>query len=422
MSVPGRRFVLARSAFAMVAVSALTLAVGCRKSALTTAAFRLDNGLRVELVATPTGDKTALVVLFDVGADHDPKGRSGMAHLVEHLLSTSGRNDPPPRTRTGADYTSYAVEVPPGRLPEEIDDAAQRLAGLTLTEVDLARERPRVLAEIAALQERDAVAAAMTGAAEALHPSRDGGRRGGVAAEIEATTLAEIDAFRRAHYGAPTARLVVAGRFDVEEISKRIRASFAKLPAAKPPQPRPPAGSRVTGTLVMSEAPTAVALAVSIPAPKEPTYPAFLVLAARVARASDPSRSWKADFAPLARPDVLFVSSALAAGQPGEATAARIRDEVSALVTPALAAGEPERALAFLAELGVTPPSVEVCARDPLQAAFATGRRAQLGIDAAAVASAARAVTQDQLTTAARLFDAKSTAAVLAGAKLPSTK
>jgi zinc protease len=72
--------------------------VGCRKKPPTSASFRLDNGLHVELLATSRGDKAALALLFDVGADHDPSGRSGMAHLVEHLFSTAGAAGKPART------------------------------------------------------------------------------------------------------------------------------------------------------------------------------------------------------------------------------------------------------------------------------------------------------------------------------------
>src|SRR5262245_11545080 len=103
---------------------ALCVAAGCRKKP-TEAHFRLDNGLRVDLFATSSGDKAGLAVRFDIGADHDPAGRSGMAHLVEHLFATSGGPEKPARpidkasarygqgfhTRTGADYTLYGVEV-----------------------------------------------------------------------------------------------------------------------------------------------------------------------------------------------------------------------------------------------------------------------------------------------------------------------
>ncbi len=57
----------------------------------------------------------------------------------------------------------------------------------------------------------------------------------------------------------------------------------------------------------MGDLPSAVALAVPVPDPKDPVYPAFVVLATRLAMTG--GYTWKANFAPLARPDILLVTS-----------------------------------------------------------------------------------------------------------------
>ena len=364
-------------AFCLLALSAW----GCQKKP---ASFRLDNGLRVDLLPASRGDRAALVVLFDVGADHDPPGRSGMAHVIEHLLATTSRPGrtlaPTVATRSGDDYTMYASEVVGGRIMEEIDDVALRLSdGPPVTDTDLTRVRKQVLDEIA------------------------NGKRGGGVDEIAAMTTAEVDAFRRAHYGAATARLIVTGRFDVADAENHVRTAFGALPAGKPPQARAPAGSRVTGTETIGDGPKAVALTVAAPGLKNPLHPAFLVLAARLAGAGGgDARAWKVDFAPLARPELLVVTSPVPAGQQSEPVIARMRTEVAAIVGAPLAADEPARAVArFGAELGLTP------ATAPRETAFATGRLLQLGVDATALERAVGAVKQDQVTAAARLFDAK---------------
>jgi len=407
---------------------------GCRKKTPAAASFRLDNGLRVELLATPNGERAALALLFDVGADNDPPGRSGMAHLVEHLFSTSGVGGKPARTVkqrgqevghdfhaiTGPDYTLYAMEVPAGRIMEEMDDAALRMSRLAPNENDLVRERARLLDDIATAQDRDATSAARIRAAEAVRPSRAGGMREGVSAEVEAITLDEAEAFRRAHYGGATAQLVVAGHFDVEEATKRIKAAFASAPGGKVVEPRQPNGAKVAGTLVMGDAPSALAVAVPAPAPRDPLYPAFLALALRVTEPPAPARAWKADFAPLARPDVLFVQSPIAPGEPAEPAAARVRSDVDAIVGGPPTGDESDRVLArFGGLLGMTPVTAEACAARPFEAAFAAGRRAQLGLDGNALAQATRAITPEQLAAAAKLFGAGNSAAVIAGGKVP---
>jgi zinc protease len=424
MSVAARYVSLAVWVFAV-------FAGGCRKK-VTEAHFRLEDGLRVDLISTPRGEKAALAILFEIGADHDPPGRSGMARLVEHLFSTAGPVGKPATTieelagrygqdfhaQTGADYTLYAIEAPAGRLMAEIDDAALRMSRLAVVESDLTREKKRLLAEVASA-EKDAASAAMNCAAEAVRPSRGGGLRGGITSQIEAVTLDEVEAFRLAHYGGLTARLIVAGHFDLDEATKRIRRAFADVPGGKPPPARAPSGSSVTGTLVMGNAPQAMALAVPPPDHKDALYPAFLVLAARLADAGGAARAWRADFAPLARPDVLFVTSPIPAGHPAEPAAAAMRAEVTALVKAPLADDEMERAIArYGGLLGMTPLSAEAFAAEPFETAFAAGRRAQLGIDGAALAQAARALTQDQVSAGAQRFDTTHSAAVIAGGKL----
>jgi hypothetical protein len=96
-----------------------------------------------------------------------------------------------------------------------------------------------------------------------------------------------------------------------------------------------------------------------------------------------------------------------------------MRAEVTALVKAPLADDEPERAIArYGGPLGMKPLSAEACAAEPFETAFATGRRAQLGVDGAALALAAGAVTQDQVSAAAQRFDTTHSAAVIAGGKV----
>src|SRR5215831_12852250 len=111
-----------RRHFSLLLLLAALVAVGCRRKSAELH-FQLPNGLRAELYAAPKGEKAALVLLFDVGDDHDPPRRSGMAQLSGQLFATAGRNGKPARTaaqleaqygndfqaRTTGDYTLYGV-------------------------------------------------------------------------------------------------------------------------------------------------------------------------------------------------------------------------------------------------------------------------------------------------------------------------
>ena len=64
-------------------------------SAETLKPFKLNNGLTVILRSVPTANKVAFVVLYNIGENHDPIGKSGMAHLLEHMYVTAAASDTP---------------------------------------------------------------------------------------------------------------------------------------------------------------------------------------------------------------------------------------------------------------------------------------------------------------------------------------
>ena len=125
--------------------------------------FLLDNGLTVRIRPIQGASDVALLVLYKIGGDHDPQGRSGLAHLVEHLYVTAAAGAVPARTaeaffqryragcnaQTGDRYTVVATVFPKGDLEKELTEAAARMGDLRITAADLDREKPRLLDEVA---------------------------------------------------------------------------------------------------------------------------------------------------------------------------------------------------------------------------------------------------------------------------------
>ena len=125
--------------------------------------FQLENGLTVILRPIRDAKTTALIVLYSIGSDHDPEGRSGLAHAVEHLYMTAAAGPEKARTaeefarrysdgangQTGDRYTVFATVFPGKDLDQELADAAARMGSLRVTAADLERERPRLLEEVA---------------------------------------------------------------------------------------------------------------------------------------------------------------------------------------------------------------------------------------------------------------------------------
>ena len=98
-------------------------------------------------------ESTALVVLYSIGNDHDPAGKSGLGHLIEHMYATAAAGTAKARTadefarryaggangQTGDRYTVFATVFPGTELEPELKDAAARMGDLRLDAGDLAR-------------------------------------------------------------------------------------------------------------------------------------------------------------------------------------------------------------------------------------------------------------------------------------------
>src|SRR5262249_23243886 len=56
--------------------------------------FTLDNGLRVVVHTDRKAPVVAVSIWYGVGSKHEPKGKTGFAHLFEHLMFNGSENSP----------------------------------------------------------------------------------------------------------------------------------------------------------------------------------------------------------------------------------------------------------------------------------------------------------------------------------------
>ena len=128
----------------------------------------LANGLRVYPIRDPNSANVSVQVWYDVGSRDDPRGRSGFAHLFEHMMFKSTRNLVPEQfdrltedvggfnnASTNDDYTNYYEVVPANHLERLLWAEAERMSSLVIepgffdSERDVVKEelRSRVLAQ-----------------------------------------------------------------------------------------------------------------------------------------------------------------------------------------------------------------------------------------------------------------------------------
>jgi zinc protease len=211
----------------------------------------LANGLQVVAIEDHTSPTVAVQVWYHVGSKDDPAGRSGFAHLFEHLMFKStkrlkaeqfdrltedvgGHNN----ASTNDDFTNYFEAVPSNHLQRLLWAEAERMANLTVNAENFKSERAVVEEEL-----RQRVLASPYGRlfnavpkdAYLVHPYKRPGI--GSIEELEAASLDDVIAFHSTFYRPDYATLIVAGDFDPAQLDRWVDAYFAPLP--KPATPIP---------------------------------------------------------------------------------------------------------------------------------------------------------------------------------------
>jgi len=212
----------------------------------------LPNGLQVYTVEDHKSPTVAVQVWYHVGSKDDPSGRSGFAHLFEHMMfkgnehltadafddlteNIGGENN----AFTAEDVTVYHEVVPSNYLDPILWAEAERMSALALNEQNFASERDVVKEEY-----RQRILANPYGEfyldidrkSFAVHPYKRPGI--GNIAELDASKLPEVRAFHSTFYRPDNATLVVVGDFKQEELDGWIKKYFGAVskPAEKIPR------------------------------------------------------------------------------------------------------------------------------------------------------------------------------------------
>ena len=207
----------------------------------------LANGLRVYAVEDDSSPNVSVQVWYGVGSKDDPAGRSGFAHLFEHLMFKATRNMVPEQfdrltedvggfnnASTNDDFTNYYEVVPANHLERLLWAEAERMSSLVIQPDFFASERDVVKEEL-----RSRVLAEPYGklfylylpeVSYSVHPYARPGI--GSIEDLDAATVEDVRAFHATYYRPDNAVLVVAGRFDPAQLNAWVDRYFG--PIAKP--------------------------------------------------------------------------------------------------------------------------------------------------------------------------------------------
>jgi len=211
----------------------------------------LANGLRVLSVVDHSSPTTAIQVWYHVGSKDDPPGRSGFAHLFEHIMFKSTKNMKSEmldrltedvggfnNAFTNDDVTVYYEVVPSNYLETLIWAEAERLSGLNVDDANFKSERDVVKEEY-----RQGVLAPPYGRFEYLLQEKSFLQHPytrptiGSIEDLDAASLKDVQEFHATYYRPDNATLLVVGDFDQAQLDAWVDKYFA--PIAKPSRPLP---------------------------------------------------------------------------------------------------------------------------------------------------------------------------------------
>ncbi|WP_419827230.1 M16 family metallopeptidase [Sphingomonas sp.] len=219
--------------------------------------FTLPNGLRVVVSTDHSVPLVGVSIWYHVGSKDEPAGRTGFAHLFEHLMFYGSENNPDgmlgPLENIGAtdqngttyfDRTNYFETVPTPALPYTLFLESDRMGHLlgAVTQERLNRQRGVVQNE-KRQDDNQPFGLVQYAELEALFPAGHPYHHTtiGSMADIDRASLEDVRAWFRGHYGPNNAVLVLAGDIDVATARTMVTKYFGDLPRGPQPVPTPAA-------------------------------------------------------------------------------------------------------------------------------------------------------------------------------------
>jgi len=243
-----------KGVLAIVAAGAATQTVAAPPAwRIPTAVHKLANGLTVVVSEDHSTPTFGISVVYKVGFRLEPKGRTGFAHLFEHMMF-EGTPDAPKGTfdrvieggggdtngSTHLDYTDYIASAPVSALAPLLWLEADRMRTLDFSAANLANQRDVVKEEIRVnVKNRPYGLFFFTDLSALAFDKWENAHDGyGSFTDLDAASVAEVEAFHASYYAPNNAVIGIAGDIDTAEVFKLVEQDFAAIPSQRTP-PRP---------------------------------------------------------------------------------------------------------------------------------------------------------------------------------------
>lgn len=264
---PLTRWTVAAILFALGTVSAHSPASAARKSSDSASPaavhiprlnFRqtlLPNGLKVVTLEDSSAPVATVQVVYQVGSKDEAPGKSGFAHLFEHLMFKGSAHVLPEQhgsyveqvggiynADTAFDRTRYYETVPSSALDRMLWLEADRMASLRVDEPNLKSERAVVEEELRLRVTNAPYGTSFTKLLAMVYPSGTPYAHPTIGSipDLESAALADVQAFHDMYYKPDNATLIVVGDFKTADALMKIRRYFGAIPRSTQPFQRYP--------------------------------------------------------------------------------------------------------------------------------------------------------------------------------------
>lgn len=247
------RKVLQATAVAAIACAAMLAAqpAPTRIAPLKFTDTRLPNGLRVIIAEDHYAPLYSIAVTYDVGSRNERKGRTGFAHLFEHMMFKGSEKVGPGEHftlvynnggnmngSTNTDRTNYYETLPKNQLDLGLFLESDRMRSLAITKENLENQRATVQEE-----RRLGVDNQPYGKTEELLDEMVYDNFAykhsviGSMEDLSAASVEDVKSFFRTYYAPNNAALVLIGDFQTADVLARVKKYFGDIPRQAPPPP-----------------------------------------------------------------------------------------------------------------------------------------------------------------------------------------
>lgn len=212
--------------------------------------YTLDNGLRVVLNQDTAAPVVSMAVYYDVGSRNEREGRTGFAHLFEHMMFQGSENVKKAEHfqyvsnaggtmngTTNSERTNYFESLPANQLPLGLWLESDRMRSLAVTQENLDNQRKAVQEE-KRLGENQPFGKVFNELNPMIYKNFANAHSTiGSMEDLDAASVQDVQEFFRINYAPNNAVLVISGAFEPKEAKDLVSKYFATIPK----QPKPPA-------------------------------------------------------------------------------------------------------------------------------------------------------------------------------------